>query len=531
MKPRLCLLLAVAAVPLAGCGSSSSGSGGAGADPAKVVPASAPLYVEAVVRPDGSLRDGANDALKKLLRTDDPGAKIVALVDRSAAKQGVSWDKDIKPWLGQRLGLFLTSFAQGHVQGAVIADTTDSGKAGSTLAKLASKNAALHHTKVAKETYKGVDLEVDSGSDQASGVVDDYAVFGSVGGVHQVIDVAKGGRPLTDVQDYTSARSAVDADNGLGTAYVVPQALVDTLAHMSGSSYGSALSNPQALAVLRQLMTRAGRAAAASLHASGDSVRVQAATLGAQGGSSSTAAADALAALPANAWLGIGFGDLGETLTRGLAQLSQLSSLSTSGPNFEALMSRFEAKSGINLQRDFLSWMGDGALFVQGTGLADIGGALTIKSTDPAKSHRAVAILGRALQKAGLTAQPATVPGYDTALQLRSPRSPVSLYVAAGGDRFSLGVNPQALTNALHPSSTLGSSSAYSAATKALGDGAKPVFLVDTPTIVNLLESFGLSSRPGFAKVKPYLDVLGPVSAGTSTDGDVHKASFALALR
>jgi hypothetical protein len=534
MKPRLCLLLALAALPLAGCGSSgSSGSGGSGADPAKLVPAGAPIYLEAVVRPDGSVRDGANDALKKLLHTDDPGAKITGLLDKAAASDGVSWE-DLKPWLGQRFGVFLTSLAQGKVQGALIADTTDTGKAQATLDKIAAGNASRHHTTVAKQTYKGVDLKVNTGSNQASGIVDDYAVVGSVAGVHQAIDVARGGRPLTDVADYTSARSAVKADDGLGLAYVVPQGLIDTIAGMSGSSSSTAspFSNPQALAVLRQVLARGGRAAAASLHADGSAVRIDAATIGAPGGSgSTTAATGALAALPAEAWLGIGFGDLGGTLSRGLAQISQLASLSSTGLDMGSLLTRFKAKTGIDLQRDFFSWMGDGALFVEGTGLADIGGALSIKSTDPAKSHRAVGILGRALQKTGLQARPATIPGYDTAIELRSARVPISLFVAAGGDRFSLGVNPKALTDALHPANTLGSTPAYSNATKALGGDLKPVFLLDTPTIINFVEGLGLGNRPGFAQVKPYLDVLGPMTAGSAYDGNIRRVAFALALR
>ncbi|MDX6640697.1 MAG: hypothetical protein QOF12_1708 [Solirubrobacteraceae bacterium] len=532
MRSRLCVLLAVAAVPLAGCGSSATtGSSGPGADPATLVPSTTPLYIEAVVRPDGSLRDGATAALGKLLATGDPGAKITALLDRSSGSSDVTWE-DLKPWLGKRVGVFLTSIGSAHTQGAVIADTTDTGKAQASLGQIVRRSAARSHGSPAGQSYRGVGLQVDPKGDVAAGVVDGYALLGSVSGVHQAIDVARGGRPLTDVADYTAARSAVGADQSLGVAYVVPQSVIDALATTSGSAAAvSPLRNPQTLALLRQAMARAGRVIVASLRADAGAVRLDLASIGAPASSASTAGADALAALPSDAWLGLGAGDLGTGLTRGLAQIGQLARFSSGSVDVAGLLARFKARTGIDLQRDFFSWMGSGAVYARGTGLADIGGVLTITSTNPAKSHRAVALLGRGLRRAGAQVQAATVPGYDTAIEVRSTRVPVSLFVAAGGNRFSLGINPQALTDVLHPSSTLGSSPAYRDATKALGGDLKPIFLLDTPTIVNLLESFGITAQPAFAKAKPILDALGPIAVGSARDGDITRISVALGLR
>ncbi|MDX6664201.1 MAG: hypothetical protein QOG68_407, partial [Solirubrobacteraceae bacterium] len=167
MKSRLSVLLAVAVLPLAGCGSSGSGgSSGPGADPAKVAPSTAPIYFEATVRPDGSLGSGVKDALKKLLRTDDPGKKITALLDKSAAKDGVNWD-EIKQWLGKRVGGFLTSFGSGKTVGALIASTTDTGKAKATLDKIAAHQSG-RGTHLSKQTYKGVELQVDQAKDSAT---------------------------------------------------------------------------------------------------------------------------------------------------------------------------------------------------------------------------------------------------------------------------------------------------------------------------------------------------------------------------
>lgn len=528
MKSRLFALLAVVILPLAGCGSSGSGSSGPGADPAKLVPSTAPVYIEAVVRPDGSLGDGAKDALKKLLRTDDPGKKLTDLLDKAAASDGVTWD-EVKGWLGKRAGVFLTSFGGGKTVGALVADTTDTDKARATLEKLASRKDGAK-VALTKQTYKGVELQADTAGDSAFAIIDDYAVVGSIDGVHQVVDTAKGGRPLTDVADYTTARAAVSADDALGVAYVDPQALIDAISTGDSTSSGP-FSNPQALTIVRQIVAKAGRAAAVSLHASGDAVRIDAAAIGAPTGSATTAAADALAALPGDAWLAVGFGDLGTTLTKAFAQISQLSSMSGSGVNFSGMLQKFTAKTGVDIQRDFLSWMGDGAIYARGRSIADIGGALTIRSKDAAKSKKAVLILARSLESAGATVREATVEGYDTAVEVRNASVPVSLFIAANDDRFSVGINPQALTDVLNPSDKLGDSATYDAATKALGGDLKPVFILDTPTIVSMLSSLGLGTNATFAQVKAYLDVLGPLSVGTAHDGDVAKFSLALGLR
>src|SRR6185503_14087636 len=72
------LICAVAALTAAGCGE-SAGAGG-DADPAALVPASAPIYAEAAVQPTGERREDALAAAGKLLRTGDPAGKLRQLI-------------------------------------------------------------------------------------------------------------------------------------------------------------------------------------------------------------------------------------------------------------------------------------------------------------------------------------------------------------------------------------------------------------------------------------------------------------------
>src|SRR5919108_5183658 len=84
------LLLACVAAPaaiLAGCGGDSGGST-ADVGPAAAVPANAPLYLDATVKPTGQAQTDAKAALSKVLDTQDPGGKIVSLIESESKSEG-----------------------------------------------------------------------------------------------------------------------------------------------------------------------------------------------------------------------------------------------------------------------------------------------------------------------------------------------------------------------------------------------------------------------------------------------------------
>jgi hypothetical protein len=97
----LCLVVALAA---AACG--QTGSGGDG-DPASLVPARAPFYLEAAVQPQDERRDDALAAAGKIMRADDPAGKLRELIDRKLAEQGdaLTRERDFASWLGARTRL------------------------------------------------------------------------------------------------------------------------------------------------------------------------------------------------------------------------------------------------------------------------------------------------------------------------------------------------------------------------------------------------------------------------------------------
>src|SRR4051812_46188449 len=423
MKPRLLVVLAVL-VPLAGCGSGSGGGNG-DADPAKLVPASAPVYVEITARPEGSTRDDAEAAAKKLLKTDDPGAKAQQLFDQAFKDQGVSW-KDFEPWLGQRVGAFFTSFAD-KAQGAFVFASTDDGKAKDTLGKLLRKDDN-GKAQVSERKYKDVSYDYDATDQDALGIVDGYAVFGSESGFKQVVDTSKGAASITANKDFAAGRDAVGADDSLANVWANPQTLLDAI--------GANKQANQALPVLRQVFAQLGRSAAGSFLAGGDALKLNFAAIGAPESGAAKSGAQITGALPADAWLAIGLADVGNGLRKGLGQITNLGNLG--GFDVGGVMSQFEAASGLNLERDLLSWIGDAAVYARGKSLADLGIVLTLTSTKPERSKAAPRAIAHALHQFGASVRPADVPGYDNAYAVRAPGLPFAFYVAGSEERVSL---------------------------------------------------------------------------------------------
>ncbi len=147
---------------IAGCGSSHAT--GTSADPAGVVPASAPLYAGAIVRPEGALKAAASAAGRTLTHQADPYLRLLAIL-QTPGSAPLDFSRDVAGWLGPRAGIFVSSLgtsgqsntgqllsllARGllggprgrarsrspgahGVQGAIVMDTSDAGKARSFL--------------------------------------------------------------------------------------------------------------------------------------------------------------------------------------------------------------------------------------------------------------------------------------------------------------------------------------------------------------------------------------------------------------
>lgn len=533
LRPALSLPLAAAALVLllAGCGSSHPIDN---VDPASAVPAAAPLYAEAVVRPEGSLKEDTNSAARTLTGMQDPFGRLVHSLESSGALGHYNYARDIKPWLGRRAAMFLTALPSGAgsagaaapstsqelslesllaatgidrltgagAQGAVVLDAADPSKAQASLAAVASRTGA--HT----VTYRGVSYQVN-GEGLAQAVIGHLAVIGSESAVRAAIDARKGAPSLQSNAAY-SKLSAAGEQGAVASLYVEGRALARGAAAVP------------ALGLLGALLQGASQARIALIPAK-SSLTLDADTLGESSpgaaGQSAGEAQQALASLPEASWLGLGVPALGPRLGSDLTaartlfgavggSLSQLGGAALSG-----VLGRLTAHAE-GLQHDFASWAGPAALFASGTGLLNLQGAVVIKSRDPAGSRAAVGRLAHLLRQAGASVTPATIPGTDAAVSVRLSGLPLGLAIADGQGKFVIGLGSSSVTAALSPSGSLSASPTYRSAQATLGSGFKPSLVLQFPTIAGLIEGLGLSQSPGFSQVLGFLRPLGTLVGG-----------------
>jgi hypothetical protein len=568
----LLLALTFVALLLAGCGSSSSP--GSNADPAGVIPASAPLYAGAVVRPSGTLQSNANAAATTLTHQPHAYTRLLGVLQIPGTPP-LDYSHDIAPWLGTNAGIFLSSlsassagtaqlqqmltqvlqsgssttgawpFGNTGVQGAIVLDTSDAAKAGSFIKTEAQHSGA--HT----ASYRGVSYQATSSGD-AFGIVDRLAVFGSVTGLHNVIDTSLGGPALVHGANYSKLLASAPS----GTlAHVYSNSPVSSRpgGPSSGGAGASGRGTTQSLDSLLGLLGGTSTLnvsvvpSSSSIALDIDSIHppesVPPGASASRAGllSSASQGAQAFSELPGESWLAAGLGNVGVSLAGDVQALHSLASLITSlGGSTAAGSSAEEGAGGFNIkgvlegvltplsalgtpgaqtQHDFLSWMSSAGIFASGTGIVNLRGGIVIGSKDPSLSKAAIAKLGAALTKSGDSVQPVSIPGTDAAISARVNGLPVELDIANGRasdgqTKFVIGLGEASVQDALNPSSTLSSAASANAAASTLGEGIRPSVLVEFPTLLTLLEGVGLSEDPSISKALPTLRSLSTLTGG-----------------
>jgi Protein of unknown function (DUF3352) len=587
------LLIAATAALLAGCGSSSSPS--TSADPAGVIPASAPLYASAVVRPNGALNTNATTAARTLTHQPDSSSRLVQLLQLPGSPP-FDYSRDVAPWLGPHAGVFLSSisissagtaqlqqlltqvlqgssttsawpFGASGVQGAIVLDTSDAAKAGSFISTEA-KHAGAHPA-----SYRGVAYQASSGGD-AFGIIDRLAVLGTVTGLHGVIDTSLGGPSLAHAADYSKLLASAPSGT-LAHVYSNPGASGpgsaaggSKSASVSGAASGAGATSGGGAPGSSGLLGLLGgtHTLDVSLVPSTSSIALDVDSLasptttgrdGLLASATSPAGAQTLSELPGESWLAAGFGNVGVTLAGDVQALHSLASLVTSlggsgAPTESSAPGGFNVKGllegiltpltvlsspGVQSKHDFLSWMSSAGIFTSGSGIVNLRAGIVLGSKDPSLSKGAVAKLGSALGKSGGSVQSISIPGTDAAISARVNGLPVELDIAngrssSGQTKFVIGLGEASIQDALNPPSTLLSAASTSVAASTLGESMRPSLIFDFPTLLSLLEGVGLSEDPSISKAVPYLRSLTTLAGGgKNLGGGIERFRLVLGLQ
>jgi hypothetical protein len=512
-------LLAIAATALAACGSDSgSDTADLGPDPASMVPADTPFYLEAVVRPEGQLSDDLDSALSKLLVTDDVSGKLHAAIDEGLDSEGedLTYENDIAPWLGARAGVYFNGYdaKSDEPEGAAVVAVTDADAAQSFL----DKASASGHGKTKQQDYNGVQLTVSS-DDTAVGIDGDFLLAGTTQGVEDAID-AKDGDNFAGVDDSTTGLDEVP-DDSIFSLYADPQGALDLV-----KSSGSVPADQ-----LKQIEEQLGQMGDGPIDAWGT---VTESSLGF--GASAPAADDAsdptdlLTTFPADSWFAFAATGVGDQIASSIAQFKAgfEAGFADAAPNISEQVDpiqAFQDATGLNLEQD-LAWIGDVGGFVEGASIFGLGGGLVVTTDDQQAAEDAVTKLQQALGKArGIKVTPSQS-GFDVQAQ----GAPLGAQVAVEDDKVVLAAGADTVDDVLSPSETLGDSDTFQAAEDDLGNDLTPGFFVNFAPILDLVDSTGQSDAD-IESARPYLNALDFLIGGSKVDGDRSVAGFTLGVQ
>lgn len=517
---RSLLLLALLVTALAGCGGGSEAGGGG---PAALVPRDAGLYVEATVRPEGRMREDALAAAGKVFDTTDPAARISELLEQAQASGGepkLDYARDVEPWLGDRIALWLASGGVvGEFRGVALAATTDPEGARESI------RAAMrrHDVSLRARSHQGVDYEVGEDGESFA-VVEGFLALGTEAELKRTIDAADG-ESLADDERY--AKIVGELPEGR-IAHFFARTELFTKAAMGGGEPGASEQYEQLRRIFPfdEIGPYAG-----SLSIDGERIALDTITtarsgeafrqLGLFGGAAST---PLLGELPGDAWGAFGTPKLGETLKLLVGRFA-------GAFGGAALSQQLRQETGLDLEQDILSWIGDAAFFVRGSTPDTVDGGAVIAVTDEERAATAFGkIVGALSSRGGLEAKPVRIEGAESAFALSESGQPKPVVLARSRQRVVVAYGEAAAAAALSPAEKLADSDAYGEARALLGDELDPGLLLSIPALLSLVEASGEADAE-FAKVKAYLDALTVLSLGGETSDDRSRSRVAVGLR
>jgi hypothetical protein len=494
-------LLTVPALAAAGCGNSDEAASGA----SELVPGGALVYAEADLKPEGDQKRAIDSILAKFPGGGQAGDKLKELVEKGLRESNpsLSFKKDIEPWLGDEAAFFVSQFGLSGGQGALglLVATDDEDAALDTLKKTATGE-------VTQKSYRDVDYLMDESQDlNAAAAFDGFLVIGTEAGVKAAIDASKDGSKLSDDDRYKDALDKA-ADDRLGLLYLnMPE-----LKKQAEQSGAGALPDS-----FKRLFNEP---AVSTVDVDDDGVVIESTVTDELGRAFGFLGpgSDLVSELPADSWAAFAQRDLGKLLDL------FADSFGAAAGGRDAIEQQFKAATGLDLQKDVLDWMGDFAVFVRGTSVSHLDGALVIETKDEAASGRFIDALERLARTQvagpGDTVAPLRAPGGGEGFTLSSTDVPKPIHVFQRNSRVVFAYGDAAAKDGAEASDKLADSPDFSAARDSLGGGYNVSFYVLTQPIWDLVESTDSANDPDWQKAKPYLEPLKALVGGTSGEGD-----------
>jgi hypothetical protein len=495
---KLILILAVLSVAVfaaASCGGDEEAASGA----SELVPADAAIYGEATLKPEGEQKEAIESILSKFPGGGEAGDKLKDLIEKGLRESDapISFKEDIEPWLGDEAALFASGMdANGEFKAAAgLIATEDEDKAQEALEKSAEG-------KVTQKSHNGVDYLTDE-SNEAGAVFDGFVVLGDEAGVKAAIDASKSDAKLSDDETYQNAIDEA-ADDRLGLVYVNSPELMKALQRTGTplpESFRDFFREP----------------AVATIDADGDGISIEgsvpedvarASFLG-QG-------SEMLTELPGDSWLAIAQTDFGKLLDFYIGFAAGVAG------GRDQIEQQFKAATGLDLNQDVLAWMGDFGIFVRGTSVPELDGALVIETKDEQASGRFLDALERLTRSQADEigeVGPLSVPGGGQGFTTTAPPIPKPIHAFQRDGRVVFAYGDAAATDAVDADEQLGDSADFNAVRDSLGDVDVSFYVLMQP-IFDLVDSTDAANDADWQEAKPYLEPLSALVSGTSGEGE-----------
>jgi hypothetical protein len=490
--------IGIAATVLIAAGTFAAGAFLTAAEDAAIelAPRDTIVYANAFLNPATSQKQAIRDLLENFPRANTPEkaeSELDDLLNQLFAAEQISWTEDVKPWLGDQIAAFVSApnvsaAAMPDPPVAFMIETEDENATRALLQKLAEGEPA---ELVQDRSYEGVDYLYNGVDGDAWGIVEGFLVGGTDAGFKKAVDATQE-RSLADSERFENALAPL-TDRYVALMYFDAKPMFDAIEE-SGQIPPGFFTENAALA-------QAQRPAAAVMYARSDAIVVDAfGSAGAFGGGqgpSSDEPSGLLGDVPQRSWLGVGVTDLGGTVRRAFQSLD---SVGFPGMATGFITQQLQAETGLDLERDILSWMGDFGGFVRGTSPTNVDGGIVFEVTDRQAAAAALLKFRQYLRRQGAPIK-REASGF-LGFTIQDQGMPQPIHIALGEQRLAVAYGDDATAEALGSPSTLGSDSTFRDARARLGDGFAPALYIEIQQLIGFI-------REGFVDAIAQQDALG----------------------
>ncbi|HVQ57822.1 MAG TPA: DUF3352 domain-containing protein [Solirubrobacterales bacterium] len=503
MKVRLVLPTAAlaAALAFAGCGGGSSSA----PDPATMMPASAPVYIEADLSPDGEVSADLSALARNVFGVDDLGELIVTEVNDAASDSDEPFDyeRDVAPWLGDTAGLMLSGYDGDDFQGgSFVVPSTDTAATQAYIDKFAGGDGASAED----GSYEGVEYRVDPDDDEVYGVVGDFFVFSQdEPGFKSVVD-ASNGESLAEQEEFAEATGALPSGS-----------VADVYAHIGAlmEESGEELDEDERTFLEISDLDYEESTLIASVVPRADRVEVEFSTDISGKKPFGGDASKALAALPASSLAALSSSEFGKRIGTGFDRLDAKGD-DEIAPN--ELGEIYKEQFGVDVDQ-LTDSIGEAGAFIEGSSEETVTGALVLDMKSASEAANTVANVGLLLRSTGVEGFSA-FDGEASGFSVRNADlGPQPLVVLTKDKRLVVGYGKATTEAALAgDGAALGESPLFKEAVAALGE-MPIVAYADGPRALRLAAS-DLSDDDEFKEAEPYLEKIAYLALGSVPEGD-----------